>query len=150
MTQFVLILDTAIVIVAAPSMESDLGFTPEGLSWVTNAYTLAFGGLLLLGGRVSDIVGRRKLFIAGLLLFGLGSLAGALATSPLLLVIARAIQGVGAAAVSPAALALLMTLFTKPAERNRALGVWGSVAGAGAATGSIFGGFLTEWFGWEA
>jgi EmrB/QacA subfamily drug resistance transporter len=150
MTQFVLILDTAIVIVAAPSMETDLGFTPEGLSWVANAYTLAFGGLLLLGGRTSDIVGRRRMFIGGLSLFALGSLAGALAISPLWLIIARAVQGVGAAAVSPAALALVMTLFTDPAERNKALGIWGSVAAAGAATGYVLGGLLTEWFGWQA
>jgi MFS family permease len=150
MTQFVLILDTAIVIVAAPSMETDLGFTPEGLSWVANAYTLAFGGLLLLGGRTSDIVGRRRMFIGGLALFALASLAGALAISPLWLIIARAVQGVGAAAVSPAALALVMTLFTDPAERNKALGVWGSVAAAGAATGYVIGGLLTEWFGWQA
>jgi EmrB/QacA subfamily drug resistance transporter len=149
-TQFVLILDTAIVIVAAPSMETDLGFTPEGLSWVANAYTLAFGGLLLLGGRTSDIVGRRRMFIGGLALFALASLAGALAISPLWLIIARAVQGVGAAAVSPAALALVMTLFTDPAERNKALGVWGSVAAAGAATGYVIGGLLTEWFGWQA
>ena len=149
-TQFVLILDTAIVIVAAPSMETDLGFTPEGLSWVANAYALAFGGLLLLGGRTSDIVGRRRMFIAGLALFALGSLAGALATVPLWLIIARAVQGVGAAAVSPAALALVMTLFTDPEERNKALGIWGSVAAAGAAAGYIFGGLLTEGFGWQA
>jgi len=143
MTQFVLILDTAIVIVAIPSMETDLGFTPEGLSWVANAYILAFGGLLLLGGRSGDIVGRRRMFIAGLVLF-------ALATTPLWLILARAAQGAGAAAVSPAALALVMTLFTETKERNKALGVWGSVAAAGAAAGYIIGGFLTEGFGWQA
>lgn len=150
MTQYVLILDTAIVVVAAPSMERSLGFTPQGLSWVANAYTLAFGGLLLLGGRAGDIVGRRRMFIGGLSLFALGSLGGALATSQLLLIIARAVQGAGAAAVSPAALALAMTLFTDPAERNKALGIWGSVAATGAATGYLAGGFLTEWFGWQA
>lgn len=149
-TQFILILDTAIVIVAVPSMETDLGFTPTELSWVANAYILAFGGLLLLGGRTSDIVGRRRMFIGGLALFAAGSLAGALATTPLWLIVARAVQGMGAAAVSPAALALVMTLFTKPAERNRALGIWGSVAAAGAATGYIIGGILTEVFGWQA
>lgn len=150
MTQYVLILDTAIVVVAAPSMERSLGFTPQGLSWVANAYTLAFGGLLLLGGRTGDIVGRRRMFIGGLSLFALGSLGGALATSQLLLIIARAVQGTGAAAVSPAALALAMTLFTDQAERNKALGIWGSVAATGAATGYLIGGFLTEWFGWQA
>ncbi|SFB39981.1 drug resistance transporter, EmrB/QacA subfamily [Amycolatopsis marina] len=150
MTQFVLVVDTAIVIIAAPSMEADLGFTPEGLSWVANAYALAFGGLLLLGGRAGDIVGRRRMFIWGLSLFAVGSLAGALATSPLWLIIARAVQGMGAAAVSPAALALVMTLFTEQKERNKALGIWGSVAATGAATGYVFGGLLTEWFGWQA
>ena len=149
-TQFVLILDTAIVIVAVPSMETDLGFTTTELSWVANAYVLAFGGLLLLGGRMGDIVGRRRMFIGGLVLFAAGSLLGALATEPIWLIIARATQGVGAAAVSPAALALVMTLFTKPEERNKALGVWGSVAAAGAATGYIIGGVLTEFFGWQS
>ncbi|MEV0155857.1 MFS transporter [Micromonospora sp. NPDC050686] len=149
-TQFVLILDTAIVIVAIPSMETNLGFTLDQLPWVANAYILAFGGLLLLGGRMGDIVGRRRMFIGGLTLFALGSLIGALATAPLWLIIARAVQGIGAAAVSPAALALVMTLFTKPEERNKALGVWGSVAAAGAAAGYIIGGVLTEVFGWQA
>ncbi|MEV0899183.1 MFS transporter [Actinoplanes sp. NPDC049802] len=149
-TQFVLILDTAIVIVAIPSMEIDLGFTPEELPWVANAYILAFGGLLLLGGRLGDIVGRRRMFLGGLTLFALASLAGALATEPLWLILARAMQGVGAAAISPAALALVMTLFTETSERNKALGVWGSVAAAGAATGYIIGGLFTEAFGWQA
>ncbi|SDX69158.1 drug resistance transporter, EmrB/QacA subfamily [Amycolatopsis xylanica] len=149
MTQFVLVVDTAIVIIAAPSMEK-VGFSQESLPWVTNAYALAFGGLLLLGGRASDILGRRRIFIAGLALFAVGSLAGALSTAPLWLIIARVVQGIGAALVSPAALALVMTLFTGEKERNKALGVWGSVAAAGAATGYVFGGLLTEWFGWQS
>lgn len=150
MTQFVLVVDTAIVIIAAPSMESGLGFTPDSLTWVTNAYALAFGGLLLLGGRAGDILGRRRMFIGGLALFAAGSLAGALATAPLWLILARVVQGAGAAMVSPAALALVMTLFTEAKARNKALGIWGAVAAAGAATGYVLGGLLTEWFGWQS
>jgi EmrB/QacA subfamily drug resistance transporter len=149
-TQFVLILDAAIVGVALPSIGRDLEFAREDLSWVANAYTLMFGGFLLLGGRVADLLGRRKLFIAGLVLFTIASLVGALAQSALWLVLARAGQGLGAALVSPAALSLVMTLFTEGAERNKALGVWGAVAGSGGAAGVILGGVLTEWLGWEA
>jgi EmrB/QacA subfamily drug resistance transporter len=149
-TQFFLILDTAIVLVALPSIADELSFAPENLSWVTNAYMLTFGGLLLLGGRIADLLGRRRLFMIGLALFAVASLGGALATSAAWLIAARALQGVGAAVVSPAALSLVITLFTDPAERNKALGIWGAVAGMGAAAGSILGGFLTEWFGWEA
>ncbi|MGI8647356.1 MAG: MFS transporter [Acidimicrobiales bacterium] len=149
-TQFFLILDTAIVLVALPSIGNDLNFAPENLSWVVNAYMLTFGGLLMLGGRAADLLGRRRLFMIGLILFAGASLAGALATSALWLIIARSLQGVGAAIVSPAALSLVMTLFTVPAERNKALGIWVSVAGMGAAAGAILGGFLTEWFGWQA
>jgi EmrB/QacA subfamily drug resistance transporter len=149
-TQFVLVLDAAIVSVALPSIGLDLGFAGEDLSWVVNAYTLMFGGFLLLGGRVADLVGRRKMFIAGLILFTAASLAGALAQGPLWLVIARAVQGLGAAIVSPAALSLVMTLYTEGSERNKALGVWGAVAGSGGAAGVILGGVLTEWLGWQA
>ncbi|HEY6594046.1 MAG TPA: MFS transporter, partial [Asanoa sp.] len=149
-TQFVLVLDASIVNVALPSIGRDLAFAPEDLSWVANAYTLTFGGFLLLGGRIADLTGRRRLFMIGLALFSAASLAGALATTPLMLVAARAVQGIGAAMVAPAALSLLMTLFPAGQERNRALGVWGAVAGAGGAAGSILGGVLTEWFGWEA
>jgi EmrB/QacA subfamily drug resistance transporter len=149
-TQFVLILDAAIVGVALPSIGRDLHFAREDLSWVANAYTLMFGGFLLLGGRVADLLGRRRLFIAGLILFSAASLAGALAQSALWLVLARGVQGLGAAIVSPAALSLVMTLFREGAERNKALGVWGAVAGSGGAAGVILGGVLTEWLGWEA
>ncbi len=149
-TQFVLILDAAIVGVALPSIGTDLDFAREDLSWVANAYTLMFGGFLLLGGRVADLLGRRRLFIAGLLLFSLASLAGALAQSALWLVLARGLQGLGAAIVSPAALSIVMTLFAEGSERNKALGVWGAVAGSGGAAGVILGGVLTEWLGWEA
>ncbi|MEA2455138.1 MAG: hypothetical protein QOI45_1400, partial [Thermoleophilaceae bacterium] len=149
-TQFVLILDAAIVGVALPSIGRDLHFAREDLSWVANAYTLMFGGFLLLGGRVADLLGRRRLFIAGLMLFSAASLAGALAQSALWLVLARGVQGLGAAIISPAALSLVMTLFREGAERNKALGVWGAVAGSGGAAGVILGGVLTEWLGWEA
>jgi EmrB/QacA subfamily drug resistance transporter len=149
-TQFVLILDAAIVGVALPSIGRDLDFAREDLSWVANAYTLMFGGFLLLGGRIADLLGRRRMFIAGLVLFTAASLLGALAQSALWLVLARAAQGLGAALVSPAALSLVMTLFTEGAERNKALGVWGAVAGSGGAAGVILGGVLTEWLGWEA
>lgn len=147
---FVLILDAAIVNVALPSIGNDLNVERDQLSWVTNGYLLAFGGFLLLGGRLSDLFGRRRLFIVGLALFTLASLAGALAQSVGQLVAARAVQGFGAALVTPAALALVMVLFAPGPERNKALGLWGAVAGSGAAAGSILGGVLTEWFGWEA
>ena len=149
-TQFVLILDAAIVGVALPSIGSELDFAREDLSWVANAYTLMFGGFLLLGGRIADLVGRRRMFMAGLVLFTLASLLGGLAQSALWLVLARAAQGLGAALISPAALSLVMTLFTEGSERNKALGVWGAVAGSGGAAGVILGGVLTEWLGWEA
>jgi EmrB/QacA subfamily drug resistance transporter len=149
-TQFVLILDAAIVGVALPSIGTELDFAREDLSWVANAYTLMFGGFLLLGGRVADLLGRRRLFIAGLVLFSIASLVGALAQSALWLVLARGLQGLGAAIISPAALSLVMTLFREGAERNKALGVWGAVAGSGGAAGVILGGLLTEWLGWEA
>ncbi|MEV4623002.1 MFS transporter [Asanoa sp. NPDC049573] len=149
-TQFVLVLDASIVNVALPSIGRELHFNQDSLSWVTNAYTLTFGGFLLLGGRVSDILGRRRMFMAGLGLFVVASFVGALAQAPAMLVTARAAQGLGAALVAPAALSLLMTIFPAGAERNRALGVWGAVAGGGAAAGSILGGVLTEWIGWEA
>jgi EmrB/QacA subfamily drug resistance transporter len=150
LTQFVLILDAAIVNVALPSIGRDLDFAPADLTWVTNAYTLLFGGFLLLGGRVADLVGRRRLFIAGLTLFAVASLVGAFAQSSLWLVIARATQGLGAALVSPAALSLVMTLFPEGAERNKALGIWAAAAGTGGAAGSILGGVLTDALGWES
>lgn len=150
MTQFVLILDAAIVNVALPSIGTDLDFAPADLTWVTNAYVLLFGGFLLLGGRVADLIGRRRLFIAGILLFSVASLGGALAQSPLWLVIARATQGLGAALVSPAALSLVMSLFPEGAARNKALGIWAAAAGTGAAAGSILGGVLTDTLGWES
>jgi EmrB/QacA subfamily drug resistance transporter len=147
--QFVIVLDASIVNVALPSIGRDLDFKQDDLSWVVNAYTLIFGGFLLLGGRLADLLGRRRLFMAGLLLFATASLAGGFAQSELWLIIARAVQGLGAALVSPAALSIVTTTFREGAERNTALGVWGAVAGSGGAAGVLLGGMLTEWAGWE-
>jgi EmrB/QacA subfamily drug resistance transporter len=149
LTQFVVVLDASIVNVALPSIGKALEFSQDDLSWVVNAYTLTFGGFLLLGGRLADLLGRRRLFIIGLIVFSLASLAGGLAQSDIQLVIARAVQGLGAALVSPAALSLVTTIFREGAERNKALGVWGAVAGSGGAAGVLLGGMLTEWAGWE-
>ena len=147
--QFVVVLDASIVNVALPSMGRDLDFSQEDLSWVVNAYTLVFGGFLLLGGRMADLLGRRRVFVAGLILFSVASLAGGLAQSPEWLIAARAVQGLGAAILSPAALSIITTTFAEGAERNRAMGVWGAVAGSGGAAGVLFGGLLTEYAGWE-
>ena len=149
LAQFVVVLDAAIVNVALPSIGTDLHFSQDDLSWVVNAYTLFFGGFLLLGGRMADLLGRRRMFIVGLVLFALASLAGGFAGSPGALVAARAVQGLGAALLSPAALSLVTVMFTEGAERNKALGVWGAVAGSGAAAGVLLGGVLTEFAGWE-
>ncbi|MCW3022173.1 MAG: transporter, partial [Conexibacter sp.] len=147
--QFVVVLDASIVNVALPSIGKALDFQQDNLSWVVNSYTLVFGGFLLLGGRLADLLGRRRLFMAGLLLFAAASLAGGLAQSELWLIIARAVQGLGAALVSPAALSIVTTTFREGSERNTALGVWGAVAGSGGAAGVLLGGVLTEWAGWE-
>jgi EmrB/QacA subfamily drug resistance transporter len=147
--QFVVVLDASIVNVALPSIGRALDFSRDNLSWVVNAYTLTFGGFLLLGGRMADLLGRRRLFVAGLILFALASLAGGLAQTDTWLIAARAVQGLGAALVSPAALSLVTTIFAEGAERNKALGVWGAVAGSGGAAGVLLGGMLTQWAGWE-
>src|SRR3954452_9858316 len=147
--QFVVVLDASIVNVALPSIGDALHFSPDNLSWVVNAYTLTFGGFLLLGGRMADLIGRRRMFVIGLVLFASASLAGGLAQSDVWLIVARAVQGLGAALVSPAALSLVTVLFREGAERNKAMGVWGAVSGAGGAAGVLFGGMLTQWAGWE-
>jgi EmrB/QacA subfamily drug resistance transporter len=147
--QFVVVLDASIVNVALPSIGRDLDFSRENLSWVINAYTLAFGGFLLLGGRMADLLGRRRVFTVGLVLFALASLLGGLSASEGQLIAARALQGLGAAILSPAALSILTTTFAEGAERNRALGVWGAVAGSGGAVGVLLGGVLTQYLGWE-
>lgn len=155
MTQFVLVLDAGIVGVALPSLVKGLGFAQNDLSWVTNAYTLMFGGFLLLGGRLADYFGRRRMFMGGLILFAVASLIGSMSPSPGWLIGARAVQGFAAAVVSPAALSLLLITYpdntdAEKAERNKALGVWGAVAGAGGAVGLILGGMLTDWWGWQS
>ena len=147
--QFVVVLDASIVNVALPSIGRDLNFSQENLSWVVNAYTLVFGGFLLLGGRMADLLGRRRVFTVGLIVFALASLLGGFASSEGQLIAARALQGLGAAILSPAALSILTTTFAEGAERNRALGVWGAVAGSGGAVGVLLGGVLTEYLGWE-
>ncbi len=148
-TQFVIILDAAIVNVAIPSIGRDLKFSEEDLTWIPNAYALTFGGFLLLGGRMADLLGRRRLFMAGLVVFSIASLAGGLSQSETQLIIARAVQGLGAALIAPAALSMVTNMFAEGAERNKALGVWGAVSGSGGAAGVLLGGILTEYAGWE-
>ena len=140
MAQFVVVLDASIVNVALPSIGRALDFAQDDLSWVVNAYTLVFGGFLLLGGRLADLLGRRRMFVYGMWLFALASLVGGLASSDVMLIAARAVQGLGAALISPAALSILTTTFAEGSERNKALGVWGAVAGSGGAVGVLLGG----------
>ncbi|MGI8696167.1 MAG: MFS transporter [Mycobacteriales bacterium] len=147
--QLMIVLDATIVNIALPKIHTALHFSDAGLSWVINAYTLTFGGLLLLGGRAGDILGRRRVFMAGILLFLLASLVGGFATPPGWLLAARAVQGIGGAIASPTALALIATNFTEGAERNRAFGVFAAVSGAGAAVGLLLGGMLTSWLSWR-
>jgi EmrB/QacA subfamily drug resistance transporter len=149
MTQFVIVIDASIVNVALPSIGKALSFSQNDLSWVVNAYTLTFGGCLLLGGRLADLMGRRRMFMIGLVVFSLASLLGGLAQSEPWLIAARAVQGLGGAIVSPAALSIITTTFAEGEERNRALGVWGAVAGAGGAAGVLLGGVLTEGLSWR-
>jgi EmrB/QacA subfamily drug resistance transporter len=144
LTQFMIVIDASITNVALPTIGRDLNINQTDLSWVVNAYTLTFGGFLLLGGRLADLIGRRRMFVVGLAIFGAGSLLGGLSGSSNFLDGARALQGIGAAFVSPAALSLVTTIFAEGAERNRALGVWGAVAGAGGAVGVLLGGVLTQ------
>jgi len=148
-SQLMVVLDATIVNIALPQIQQALGFSTTSLSWVLNAYTLTFGGLLLLGGRAGDILGRRRVFVAGILVFTLASFLGGLATSPGWLLAARALQGVGGAIAAPTALALITTNFPEGQERNRAFGVFGAVAVAGGAIGLLAGGMLTSWLSWR-
>jgi len=148
-SQLMVVLDATIVNIALPQIQQALGFSTTSLSWVLNAYTLTFGGLLLLGGRAGDILGRRRVFITGILVFTLASLLGGLATSAGWLLAARALQGVGGAIAAPTALALITTNFQEGEERNRAFGVFGAVAVAGGALGLLLGGVLTSWLSWR-
>ena len=149
LAQFMVVLDVAIVNVALPSIKTDLHFSQESLQWVITAYSILFGGVLLLGGRLADILGRRRLFVAGILLFTVSSLLDGLAWSESSLIGFRALQGLGAALVSPAALSILTTTFNEGRERNVALGIWGAVSGSGAAAGVLLGGALTSAFSWS-
>jgi EmrB/QacA subfamily drug resistance transporter len=148
-TQFLVVLDVAIVNVALPSIQTSLDFSQGDLQWVVSAYTLTFGGFLLLGGRTADLLGRRRIFIAGLVVFTLASLACGLAQTDAFLIGARTLQGVGAAIISPAALSILVTTFAEGGERHKALGIWGAIAGVGGAAGVLLGGILTDALGWE-
>ncbi len=147
--QFMVILDVSIVNVALPDIKSSLGFTDAQLQWVVNAYTLTFAGLLLLGGRIADIFGRRKVFMIGLGVFTVASLLGALSSDRGVLIFARAVQGLGGAILSPATLTIVTTTFSEGKERAKALGVWSAVAGGGAAAGALLGGVLTDLLNWR-
>src|SRR5580704_12514130 len=147
--QFMVILDVAIVNVALPSIKTDLHFTQESLQWVITAYSIHFGGALLLGGRLADLLGRRRLFVAGLALFTVSSLLDGLAWSEGSLIAFRSLQGLGAALLSPAALSILTTTFREGRERNLALGIWGAASGSGGAAGVLLGGALTSGLGWS-
>ena len=146
---FMTILDVAIVNVAIPSIQTDLHIKESTVQWVITAYAITFGGFLLLGGRMADLIGRRRIFIVGLILFTAASLTCGLASSAGVLIVSRAVQGIGAAIISPAALSIVTTTFEEGAERNKALGIWGALGGSGAAAGVLFGGILTKYLGWE-
>src|SRR5213595_716074 len=144
-----IVLDTTIVNVALPSIKADLGFSRTSLAWVVNAYLLTFGGFLLLGGRLGDVYGQRRLFLSGITLFTLASLACGLSTTQGMLVAARTVQGLGGAVASAVSLSLMMTLFTEPAERAKAMGVFGFVAAGGGSIGVLLGGVLTDVLNWH-
>jgi EmrB/QacA subfamily drug resistance transporter len=146
---FMTILDVSIVNVALPSIGRDLNFSPENLQWVITAYAIAFGGFLLLGGRAADLLGRRRVFIVGVVIFTVASLVCGLAQSEGMLIASRAVQGFGGAIISPAALSIVMTSFEEGPERNKALGVWGALGGSGAAVGVLAGGVLTDYLSWR-
>src|SRR6185312_3940446 len=147
--QFMVILDVAVVNVALPSIKTDLDFSDESLQWVVSAYAIFFGGALLLGGRLADLLGRRRLFVAGLLVFAASSLLCGIAWSEGSLIAFRAVQGLGGAMLAPAALSLLMTTFAEGRERNLALGIYGAASGSGAAVGVLLGGVLTSYLDWS-
>jgi EmrB/QacA subfamily drug resistance transporter len=149
LAQFMVILDVSVVNVALPAIRGGLHFSEQDLQWVVNAYTVTFAGFLLLGGRAADLLGRRRVFVAGLTLFALASLVGGLAQSQGELIAARAIQGLGGAVIAPASLSILTTTFEEGAARNRAVGIWGAMGGAGGAAGVLLGGVLTDLLGWR-
>src|SRR2546427_3294159 len=145
---FMTVLDVSIVNVALPSIKTALNVAEKDLQWIITAYTIAFGGFLLLGGRAGDLLGRRRMFMIGIALFSAASLVCGLSGSIGVLIAARAVQGLGAAIISPATLSIIMTTFDEGAERNKALGIWGAMGGSGAAAGVLFGGILTSYAGW--
>src|SRR5947209_10532947 len=147
--QFMVVLDATVVNVALPTIKRDVGFSEQSLSWVLNAYTLVFGGFLLLGGRLADRLGRRRLFLVGIALFSGASFLCGLSQSEGMLLVARGLQGLGGAMVSPAALLIILTTFAEGSERNRALAVWGAIAGAGGAVGLLLGGVLVQLLSWR-
>ena len=147
--QFMVVLDATIVNVALPSIQHGLHFSATSLQWVVNVYTLFFGGFLLLGGRASDLFGRQRLFMTGVAVFTIASLVNGFATSSGLLIAGRALQGLGAALVSPAALSIVMTTFAEGRERTRALGIWSAIAAGGGAIGLLLGGLLTDTLSWR-
>src|SRR3954454_6469136 len=146
--QFMVVLDATVVNVALPTIKGAVGFSEQSLSWVLNAYTLIFGGFLLLGGRLADGLGRRRMFMVGIGLFAVASLVCGVSQSEGMLLIARGLQGLGGALVSPAALSSILTTFAEATERNRALAVWGAIAGAGGAVGLLLGGVIVEALSW--
>ncbi|HEX3978826.1 MAG TPA: MFS transporter [Solirubrobacteraceae bacterium] len=149
MAQFMVVLDATVVNIALPSVQRGLHFSPSNLQWIVNGYTLVFGGFLLLGGRAADLIGRKRLFLAGVLLFSVASLINGFAQSSGMLIAGRALQGLGGALVSPAALAIITTTFTDSGERTKALGVWSAIAASGAAVGLLMGGVLTDIASWR-
>ena len=150
LAQFMVILDVSVVNIALPSMRTGLHFSTTGLQWVVNAYTITFAGFLMLGARSADLLGRRRVLLAGTALFVLSSLACAVADSPALLISARALQGFGGAIVSPTTLSIITSALPEGPERNRGLGLWAALGGLGASSGALLGGLLTQWFGWPA
>jgi EmrB/QacA subfamily drug resistance transporter len=149
LAQFMVILDVSVINVALPAIKHALNFSESGLQWVVNAYTVTFAGFLLLGGRAADLLGRRRVFVGGLVLFSIASLAGGLAGSSTELIIARLVQGLGGAIIAPASLSIITSTFTEPAERHRAVGIWGAMGGAGGAAGVLLGGIIVDLISWR-
>ena len=147
--QFIVIMDTSIIGVALPAIKADLGYSQSGLQWIFNAYVIAFGGFLLLGGRLSDLFGARKVFMWGFVILSAASLLAGVAWSEAALNAGRALQGLGSALIAPAALTLVLSKFTDPKEINKALGFWGASAAAGGSAGVFLGGAITEWLSWH-
>src|ERR1700740_1074184 len=149
LAQFMVVLDASVVNIALPSVQRGLHFSAANLQWIVNGYTLIFGGSLLLGGRAADLLGRKRLFVAGVILFSAASLLNGLAQTSAMLIAGRALQGLGGALVSPAALAIVTTTFSDATQRTRALGVWSAIAASGAAVGLLVGGVLTDVASWR-